>query len=165
MVGKNDSSWKLLIQQNEYFKDIYVSCSVMFTSLWPHGLLLTRLLCPWNSPGKNTGVSSYSLLQGIFPAQGSNLGLLALQADSNVAKLTSRKLSNFRSLWRCMRMPSIRSTSSPDLSITLKSLSHWSENKEEYFNTLFGYFSSSLYVFHSFQSGYLSFYSVIEKSS
>ena len=31
---------------------------------------------PWNSPGKNTGVGSHSLLQGIFPTQGSNLGLL-----------------------------------------------------------------------------------------
>ena len=36
----------------------------------------------WNSPGKNTRVSSHSLLQGIFLTQGSNLGLLALQADS-----------------------------------------------------------------------------------
>ena len=34
-------------------------------------------LCdPWNSPGQNTGVGSLSLLQGIFPTQGSNLGLL-----------------------------------------------------------------------------------------
>ena len=30
---------------------------------------------PWNSPGQNTGVSSFSLLQGIFPIQGSNPGL------------------------------------------------------------------------------------------
>ena len=30
---------------------------------------------PWNSPGQNTGVGSRSLLQGIFPTQGSNLGL------------------------------------------------------------------------------------------
>ena len=36
----------------------------------------TRLLCPWNSPGKNTGVGSHFLLQGIFLTQGSNLGLL-----------------------------------------------------------------------------------------
>ena len=42
----------------------------------PHGPYRTRLLCPWNSPGKNTGVGSYSLLQGIFPTQGSNPGLL-----------------------------------------------------------------------------------------
>uniref|UniRef100_A0AAA9T0R6 COP9 signalosome complex subunit 5 n=1 Tax=Bos taurus TaxID=9913 RepID=A0AAA9T0R6_BOVIN len=32
----------------------------------------TRLLCPWDSPGKNTGVGCQALLQGIFPTQGSN---------------------------------------------------------------------------------------------
>ena len=32
--------------------------------------------CPWNSPGKNTGVGCHSLLQGIFPTQGLNPGLL-----------------------------------------------------------------------------------------
>ena len=42
----------------------------------PHGLQPSRLLCPWNSPSKNTGVSSHSLLEGIFPTQGSNLGFL-----------------------------------------------------------------------------------------
>ena len=31
---------------------------------------------PWNSPGQNTGVGSLLLLQGIFPTQGSNPGLL-----------------------------------------------------------------------------------------
>ena len=36
----------------------------------------TRLLCPWDSPGKNTGMGCHSLLQGIFPIQGSNPGLL-----------------------------------------------------------------------------------------
>ena len=34
------------------------------------------MICPWNSLGKNTGVGCHSLLQGIFPTQGSNLGLL-----------------------------------------------------------------------------------------
>ena len=33
-------------------------------------------LRPWNSPGQSTGVGSRSLLQGIFPTQGSNPGLL-----------------------------------------------------------------------------------------
>ena len=47
------------------------SQSVMSESLWPHGLY-----SPWNSPGQNTGVGSLSLLQGIFPTQGSNPGLL-----------------------------------------------------------------------------------------
>ena len=35
-----------------------------------------RLLCPWDSPGKHTGVGTNSLLQRIFPTQGSNLSLL-----------------------------------------------------------------------------------------
>ena len=35
-----------------------------------------RLYSPWNSPGQNTGAGSLSLLQGIFPTQGSNPGLL-----------------------------------------------------------------------------------------
>ena len=35
-----------------------------------------RLYIPWNSPGQNTGVGSLSLLQGIFPTQGSSPGLL-----------------------------------------------------------------------------------------
>ena len=34
------------------------------------------LYSPWNSPGQNTGVGSLSLLQGIFPTQGWNPGLL-----------------------------------------------------------------------------------------
>ena len=35
-----------------------------------------RLHGPWKSSGKNTEVGSHSLLQGIFPTQGLNLGLL-----------------------------------------------------------------------------------------
>ena len=42
----------------------------MSDSLQPH-----ELYSPWNSPGRNTGVGSLSLLQGIFPNQGSNPGL------------------------------------------------------------------------------------------
>ena len=44
---------------------------VVSNSLQPHGLY-----GPWNSPGQNTGVGSLSLLQEIFPTQGSNPGLL-----------------------------------------------------------------------------------------
>ena len=46
------------------------SHSVVYNSLQSQGLYI-----PWNSPGQNNGVSSHSLLQGIFPTQGSNLGL------------------------------------------------------------------------------------------
>ena len=54
----------------------FLSLSVMSDFLQPHGLQPTRLLCPWNSPGQNTGVGCHSLLHGIFPTQGSNPGLL-----------------------------------------------------------------------------------------
>ena len=54
---------------------VCVSRSVMSNSLQPHGLWFTRLLCPWASPGKNTGVGWHALLWGIFLTQGSNLGL------------------------------------------------------------------------------------------
>ena len=46
------------------------SHSVVSDSWAPHGLY-----SPWNSPGQNTRVGSPSLLQGIFPTQGSNPGL------------------------------------------------------------------------------------------
>ena len=47
-------------------------------SLGPHGLQPTRILCPWRSPGENTGVGGHALLQGIFPTQGWKSGLLKL---------------------------------------------------------------------------------------
>ena len=47
------------------------SCSVVSSSLQPHGLY-----SPWKSPGQSTGVDSLSLLQGIFPTQWCNPGLL-----------------------------------------------------------------------------------------
>ena len=62
-----------------------VSHSILSDSSRAHGLQPARLLCPWDSPGKNTGVGRHSLLQGIFPTQGSNTCLLRLmhwQANS-----------------------------------------------------------------------------------
>ena len=50
--------------------EVSESRSVVSDSLRP-----CRLYSPWNSPGQNTGVGSLSLLQGIFPTQGSNPGL------------------------------------------------------------------------------------------
>ena len=47
------------------------SHSVLTNSLWPYGLYN-----PWNSLGQNSRVGIHSLLQGIFPTQGSNWGLL-----------------------------------------------------------------------------------------
>ena len=54
------------------------SCAQSRSCAWlcdPHALEPTRLLCPWNFPGKNTGVGCHFLPQEIFPTQGSNPGL------------------------------------------------------------------------------------------
>ena len=59
-----------------------VSCSVMPDSLQPHGLQPTRILCPWDFPGKDSGVGCHFLLQGIFPTQTSNLCPLRWQEAS-----------------------------------------------------------------------------------
>ena len=58
-----------------------LSCSVMSNSLQPHGLEPARLLCPWNSPGKNTGLSSL-LSPGDLSNPGIKPGPPALQKDS-----------------------------------------------------------------------------------
>ena len=49
----------------------------MADSVGPCGLQLTRLLCPWNSPDKNTGVDCHALLQGTVPTQGLNSLLMS----------------------------------------------------------------------------------------
>ena len=59
---------------------------VMSNSLRPHGLWPARLCCPWNSPGKNTGVDCHSPLQWIS-TQESNLGLL--HQASSLSELSS----------------------------------------------------------------------------
>ena len=46
---------------------------LLFVTLWT-----ARLLCPWDSVGKDTGVGCHALLQGIFPTQGLNPHLLHL---------------------------------------------------------------------------------------
>ena len=50
---------------------VKVKVAQLCPTLWPRGLYSPRI-----SPGKNTGVGSLSLLQGIFPTQGSNPVLL-----------------------------------------------------------------------------------------
>ena len=69
----------------EYWSGVPLPFLVLVTqlcsnSLRPQGLQPARLLCPWDSPGKNTGEGCHSLLQGIFPTQGSNPHLLPWQA-------------------------------------------------------------------------------------
>ena len=56
---------------------LFVTCCYLVTKLCPtllqpHGLQPTMLLCPWDYPGKSTGVGCHFLLQGIFLTQGLN---------------------------------------------------------------------------------------------
>ena len=53
----------------------HFSCVWLSATLWT---VAVKLLCPWDSPGKNTGVGCHFLLQGIFLTQGSNPHLLRL---------------------------------------------------------------------------------------
>ena len=46
--------------------------SVLSDPLRPRGLSPARLLCPWSSPGMNTGMGCRAFFQGIFPTQRSN---------------------------------------------------------------------------------------------
>ena len=75
--------WGLLLAKNRIFAfSLAFVClhshSAVSDSLQPHGLYPTRLLCPWDSPGKNTGVGCHFLLQGSFPTLGLKLHLLWL---------------------------------------------------------------------------------------
>ena len=71
---------------HEYGGKTHCCCCLVAKScltLWqPHGLQLARLLCPWDSPGKNTGVGYHFLLQGTFLIQGLTPCLLYWQVDS-----------------------------------------------------------------------------------
>ena len=58
------------------------TCSVVSDSLQSLGLWPTRLLCPWDCPGKDTGVGCHFFLQGNLPDLGIELRSPALQADA-----------------------------------------------------------------------------------
>ena len=68
----------------------------------------TRFLCPWDSPGKNTGVGYHSLFQGIFPTQRSNLSFLQCRqildhlshqgSPTHIIKLIKMKLTKIKSI-------------------------------------------------------------------
>ena len=64
--------WKLIISGGACM----LSHKVMSDLLQPRGLQPTKLLCPWDSLGKNTGVGCHFLLRGIFPTEGLKAHLL-----------------------------------------------------------------------------------------
>ena len=62
-------------------KNVVFSCSVVFNFPVTHGLQPARLLCPWDSPSRHTGMGCRALLQGIFLTQRSTVSPV-LQKDS-----------------------------------------------------------------------------------
>ena len=80
-----NDQWTLSIFTCIYESDTYIlfgkgifksfAC-LLDTSACQFASVMDRLVCPWESPGQNTGVGCHPLLQGIFPTQGSNLCLL-----------------------------------------------------------------------------------------
>ena len=87
VLKRNSPTWSAIHWKNYLLSTYHVpistlnstwvsewSHSVVSDSLRPHGLQSTRLLHPWDLPGKSTRVGCHFLLQGIFLTQGSNLG-------------------------------------------------------------------------------------------
>ena len=69
--------WMMYPQPDqELLKSESGSLPFVSDSVGPHGLGTSQLLCPWDSPSKNTGVDCHALLQMIFLTLGLNSGLL-----------------------------------------------------------------------------------------
>ena len=68
--------WKFEICQLQETHTIDWHFSFLFTSYRMDLTIIIFVLCPWDSPGKNTGMGCNFLLQEIFPTQELNLGLL-----------------------------------------------------------------------------------------
>ena len=76
---KNCNNKNYMSHESEDVMPAYLLKSLSCVQLLrPHGLYPARLLCPWDSPGKDTGVGCHFLLQGLFSTQGSNPCLLCL---------------------------------------------------------------------------------------
>ena len=96
-----------------------LSCSAVSDSATPWTVAHQA---PWDSPGKNTGVGCYALLQGISQTQGSNSRPLHCQADSLPLSLLGSPLGIWNTLFRdkstSWELHSIQSISSPRTVLT-----------------------------------------------
>ena len=110
------------------------SCVWLSVTLWT---VAPRLLCPWHSPGENTGGGCHALLLGIFLTQGSNPCLLCLPAflwdwNSSWAILNPKR-------WRCesaaFNMPA--NLKNPAMATGLEKLSFHSNPKERQCQVMF----------------------------
>ena len=80
-------------------------CSVLCDSLQHHGLQPARLLCPWEVPGKSTGVGCHFLLQGIFSTTG--VEPLSLVSPALAGRFSNTALSIFLGCKKKGNNPSI----------------------------------------------------------
>ena len=78
-------------------KSFSVSHSVVCDSSGSHGWQPARILCPWDFPGKNTGMSVHALFKGIFLIQGLNLGLP--HCRQILYHLSQKGITNCSSIW------------------------------------------------------------------
>ena len=85
--------------------------SLVSDSLRPHGLQPARLPCPWDSPGKNTGVGCHLLLQEIF--------LPRDRTHSSCVSCVSRWILYHRATWE-LCLAGIKSCSSDPLNLSQK---------------------------------------------
>ena len=89
-----------LLEESESFSHSVMSDSLLLCPWEPF-----RLLSPWNSSGKNTGVGCHSLLQGIFLTQGLNLGLLHCRQTLYALSHQGRPTSQIRlGLFFCVKL-------------------------------------------------------------
>ena len=72
-LGQLSGSWWLSIKGSMANRLPGGQMKVLVDSLQLQGLWPSRLLCPWDSPGKNTGVDCYFFLQRIFLTQGGQI--------------------------------------------------------------------------------------------
>ena len=70
---------------------VLLSCAQLFVTPWT--VACQAAVCLWDSSGKNTGVGCHSLLQGIFPTQGSNLGRRRFLLPSEPREKSELKIS------------------------------------------------------------------------
>ena len=92
--GMKDSRFQWPAFPHWKWKWVTQSCPTLCD---PMDCSLPRLLHPWNFPGKSPGVGCHFLLQGIFPTQGSNLGLPHCR-QTLYTRLTQSMLASFPSV-------------------------------------------------------------------
>ena len=112
VLWESDQSVKSGFRHTWKWKKTKVLVSVMSDSLWPHRQQAAKLLCPWNSPGKNTGVGSHSLLNGSQFSSVQSLSGVHLFANPWIAvRQASLSITNSRSSPKLMSIESVMPSS------------------------------------------------------